>query len=243
MKKIFINIARKTLQKINFIKDFNLFKKLSDNRFKITWKERWECLSDKTQGTEFDRHYVLHPAWAARKLVEIKPDFHIDISSSLHFCTIVSAFINVKFYDYRPASLNLSNLESEHADITSLPFSENSIKSLSCMHVVEHIGLGRYGDPIDPAGDLKAISELKRVLAPGGYLLFVVPVGKPKIQYNAHRIYSYDQIKNYFNDLQLEEFSLIPDDCKDHKGIIYNAKKQDADRQSYGCGCFLFKKE
>ena len=52
------------------------------------------------------------------------------------------------------------------------------------MHVIEHIGLGRYGDEMDPDGDLKAIDELKRVLSRKGDLLFVVPVGKPKIMYN-----------------------------------------------------------
>jgi len=47
------------------------------------------------------------------------------------------------------------------------------------MNVVEHVGLGRYGEPLDPEGDIKAMRELRRVLAPGGSLLFVVPVGRP----------------------------------------------------------------
>jgi hypothetical protein len=45
------------------------------------------------------------------------------------------------------------------------------------MHVVEHVGLGRYGDPIDANGDAQAIKELKCVLWPGGVLYFVVPTG------------------------------------------------------------------
>ena len=108
------------------------------------------------------------------------------------------------------------------------------------MHTIEHIGLGRYGDPIDPDGDLMAISELKRVLAPDGNLLFVVPVGKPKIMYNAHRIYSYDEVVNCFKELKLNEFSLVPDDKE--RGFINNATKEIADAQNYGCGCFWFKK-
>ena len=78
-------------------------------------------------------------------------------------------------------------------DICALPFADGSIQSLSCMHVVEHVGLGRYGDPLDPMEIEWQCSELQRVLAPGGDLLFVVPVGKPRIMYNAHRIYSYDR--------------------------------------------------
>jgi hypothetical protein len=63
------------------------------------------------------------------------------------------------------------------------------------MHVIEHIGLGRYGEALDPDGDLKAIRELVRVLAAGGNLLVVVPVGRPRIQFNAHRIYDYVEFR------------------------------------------------
>ena len=99
------------------------------------------------------------------------------------------------------------------ADITKLNFEDNSINSLSCMHVVEHIGLGRYGDEIDPNGDIKAINELKRVTAKNGDLLFVVPVGKPRVQFNAHRIYSYEMIIEYFNGFELIDYCLIPDNA------------------------------
>jgi SAM-dependent methyltransferase len=165
----------------------------------------------------------------------------VDISSSLYFCSIISAFIPVRFYDYRPANLNLNNLSAESADLSALPFADNSIQSLSCMHVIEHVGLGRYGDHLDPYGDLQAIAELKRVLDIGGSLLFVVPIGKPKIAFNAHRIYSFDQIVSYFIDLDLLEFALIPDN-HDEGGLINHATKEMADAQSYGCGCFWFKK-
>ncbi|MGA2030503.1 MAG: DUF268 domain-containing protein, partial [Verrucomicrobiota bacterium] len=77
---------------------------------------------------------------------------------------MVSAFVPVKFYDYRPADLHLDNLACEHADLQALPFADCGIQSISCMHVVEHVGLGRYGDPLDPNGDLKAMNELERVL-------------------------------------------------------------------------------
>lgn len=109
------------------------------------------------------------------------------------------------------------------------------------MHTVEHIGLGRYGDPIDYDGDLKAISELKRVLAIDGNLLFVVPIGKPIIKFNAHRIYSLKQVLSYFKELQLLEFSLIPDNALE-TGIIKNASEEICDQQVYACGCFWFKK-
>lgn len=117
----------------------------------------------------------------------------------------------------------------------------NSLASLSCMHTVEHIGLVRYGDELDPDGDLKAMKELSRVLAENGNLLFVVPIGKPKICFNAHRIYSYEQRINVFSSLYLEEFMLIPDNAQT-QGIIYDDAREISKDQNYACGCFWFKK-
>ena len=228
----------------NFIHEFNNFRKLSLNkrtRFSLESRDIYPCLGDKTASSNFDRHYVYHTAWAARILAVTKPEFHVDISSSLHFSTVVSAFIPVQFYDYRPVDLELSQLTTEHADLASLPFDDSSIQSISCMHVVEHVGLGRYGEPLDPEGDLKAIAELQRVLAAGGSLLFVVPIGRPKIMFNAHRIYAYEQILRYFREMHLEEFALIPN-RPDSSGIISAASQELADAQDYGCGCFWFKK-
>ncbi len=150
----------------------------------------------------------------------------------------MSAFIPIKFYDYRPADLHLTNWETGFADLTKLAFESNSQPSVSCMHTVEHIGLGRYGDPLDPQGDLKAINELKRILQPNGDLLFVTPVGRSRIEFNAHRIFSYQQVVNYFAPLQLVEFSLVPDSG----GLITNADPGLVEKQEYGCGCFWFKK-
>jgi SAM-dependent methyltransferase len=232
-----------TMSRMAFVKEFRAFKKMmsqSEPRFSLNWEDRYVCMNDRTPSTGFDRHYVYHPAWAARVLAHTKPAFHVDLSSSLNFCSMLSAFVPVKFYDYRPAELDLSNLTSEAADLLALPFADKSINSLSCMHVVEHVGLGRYGDPLDPDGDLKAIAELKRVLAPDGSLLFVVPVGQPKIMFNGHRIYSYDQIINYFAGLELKEFALIPDNPVEG-GLICHATKEQSDKQSYGCGCFWFR--
>ena len=230
----------------NYIKDLMYFKIRSNSnksRFSINWKEVYPCIFDKTTDTEFDRHYVYFIAWATRVLLKHKPSKHIDIASSLHFCTTISASIPTEFYDYRPADLQLKNLNSKFADLVKLPFKDNSVKSLSCMHVIEHIGLGRYGDPIDPEGDLKAINELIRVLAKGGKLLFVVPTGsKAKIMFNAHRIYTFEQIKEYFKELRLDEFVLIPESDKDG-GLVINPSKSLLKKQNYACGCYLFTKK
>jgi SAM-dependent methyltransferase len=227
-----------------FDKDFDTFRCLSGKtvtRFAMRRGDILACFDELSDATPFDRHYLYHPAWAARVLARTRPDRHVDISSILSFSAIVSAFIPVDFYEYRPACVTLSNFQSGKADLLRLPFSDKSLRSVSCMHVIEHIGLGRYGEALDPDGDLKAIRELVRVLAAGGNLLVVVPVGRPRIQFNAHRIYDFAEFRDYFSGLELIEFALIPDD-DGHTGLLYNGSPEFTRAQSYGCGCFWFKK-
>lgn len=223
---------------LKFTRDYKKFAFLHSKhpRFSMSWASRYPILNESTRETSFDAHYIYHPAWAARILAKTRPEFHVDISSTLNFCTLVSAFIPVRFYDFRPAKINLENLQSDRADLTHLHFPEGSIESLSCMHVVEHIGLGRYGDTIDPDGGLKAMEELKRVVKKNGTLLFVVPVGLPVIRFNAHRIYSYDQIVTSFSGFKLKQFALVDD----LGSFIADADKSMADKQKYGCGCWWF---
>lgn len=197
-------------------------------------------LSDRASVTPIDRHYTYHPAWAARVLAKTRPDKHVDISSIVSFCTIVSAFIPVEFYDFRPAPVALDGLYTAAADLTRLHFPNDSVASLSCMHVIEHIGLGRYGDPLDPDGDLKAIRELVRVLAPGGNLLVATPVGRPRIAFNAHRIYDHEAFAGYFAPLELVEFALIEENGEG--GLIAAPSSERVRAESYGCGCFWFRK-
>lgn len=152
---------------------------------------------------------------------------------------MLSAFVPVEFYDYRPAKLNLSNLESKQADLNALPFDTDSIASISCMHTIEHIGLSRYGDEIDPDGDLKAIAELQRVVKRGGSLLLVTPLGQPAIKFNAHRIYSFEMIHGLFNNFELKNFSFV-DDLNHY---VEDADPPSVKHSSFGCGCFWYVKK
>jgi SAM-dependent methyltransferase len=239
-KEVFVRFPKRVVRFFGYLAQFVKFRRRNrvKKRMSARFRDAYPCLNDQLKKTPFDQHYTYHPAWAARVLARTKPPEHVDISSILSFSTIVSAFIPIKFYDYRPAHLNIVNYESHFADLKKLPFENDSIVSLSCMHTVEHIGLGRYGDELDADGDLKAIAELKRVLKPGGDLLFVTPVGKPHVEFNGHRIYSFEQIAEYFSPLTLKEFSLIPD----AGGLIENADPKLVQQQRYGCGCFWFKK-
>jgi len=93
------------------ISDYFKFIKTED-RFRVKLRDIYPCVRDKTNKTSFDAHYVYHTSWAARKIKEIDPVVHTDISSSLYFSGIASAFVPTNFYDYRPVDLTLSNLNS-----------------------------------------------------------------------------------------------------------------------------------
>lgn len=246
MKKQIKNILKKTIRfalSPFVMPDFYAFKRtVGAERFQMKIRDVYPQIKDRTIETGFDRHYVYHTSWAARVVKEINPEYHVDISSSLYFSGIVSAFIPVHFYDYRPAKIDLTNLESKEGNLHSLPFGDKSVKSISCMHTIEHIGLGRYGDPIDGMGDVKAINELKRTVATGGNLLIVVPIGgKSIVEFNAHRIYTCKQIISLVKDSEfsLKEFSFIPEDEKDG-GLIRNADPEMTESAKYACGCFWF---
>jgi SAM-dependent methyltransferase len=234
---------RKQQQKAEYRREFEQFRQLATEaggRLSVEWEDRYPCLDDKSAKTRFDRHYVYHTAWATRVLARTKPELHIDVSSSVYFSALASAIVPVRQYEFRPPELQLDGLEVVQGDLMKLPLEDHSVKSLSCMHVVEHVGLARYGDPMDADGDLKAIAELKRVLAPGGQLLFVVPAGRPRIEFNAHRIYSFEQIRELFKEFELQEFALIPDKAETGH-LVYSASPELCAAQKYACGCFLFK--
>jgi SAM-dependent methyltransferase len=196
------------------------------------------CLGDWRHCTPFDAHYFYQGAWLARKLATTKPLKHVDIGSSALTVGVLSAHVETLFLDYRPLRVNLSGLESISGDILNLPFDDNSLSSVSCLHVLEHIGLGRYGDPIDPQGSLNAARELQRVLARSGQLLVSLPVGRERVCFNAHRVYAPASVVKMFPELRLVEFSYVDDGGTNHEC----RRVEEADECEYGCGMFLFER-
>jgi SAM-dependent methyltransferase len=186
----------------------------------------------------FDKHYVYMDRWAFKHLLEQKPASHVDIGSSIRFLSVASTVAKTTFVDIRPVKPDFDNFEVKQGSILALPYADNSLSSVSCLHVAEHIGLGRYGDPLDPLGTKKACAELARVLAPGGKLYFAVPVGKNATYFNAHRVHSPSAILNYFAGLKLESFATV----NDAGHFVETAKPEDYEQAWYACGCFVFTK-
>jgi len=225
-----------------FAEQFSRFKEISrlDGRFEPKQTDWFPFLNDNTPETGFDPHYVLHTSWAARVLAKTKPRVHVSFGDSLYFVGIASGFMSMTFCDIRKSGLPFRDIEEDRADLTSLPPSwTGTLQSISCMHVLEHIGLGRYGDTLDASGDRKAAAELTRVLAPGGQLLMVVPMeDPPRVCFNAHRLYSYSQVMGLFPDISLLEFTLITNEGQ----FFENADPGLLQGRKYACGCFRFTK-
>jgi SAM-dependent methyltransferase len=159
----------------------------------------------------FDSHYFYQDVWAARHVAALAPDRHVDVGSRVDYVGFLTALCDVTFVDIRPLRADLSRLESVAGSVLAMPFDDQSLASISCLHVAEHIGLGRYGDPLDPLGTRRAATELQRVLAPGGTLLFSLPVGRPRVCFNAHRIHDPHDVREMFPELELAEFSGVDD--------------------------------
>jgi hypothetical protein len=200
--------------------------------------EPFPQLHDRTSWTGFDAHYVYQGPWAFRHMLRARPARHVDVGSFLGYLGFFSAVVPTTFIDIRPAGLQVPGLEEETGSVLDLPYGDGELESLSCMHVIEHIGLGRYGDPVDVAGSEAACRELSRVLAPGGSLYLSLPIGRPRICFNAHRVHSVEQVQAFLPDLELARFDAVldggtwVDDCP-------LDKVRDAD---YALGLFHFTK-
>lgn len=243
IKKVFFKILSKIFFLIygiywynrDFVRYLYLLKKENPNtKLKI-----FPQIFDKDPASHtFDKHYVYMDRWAFKKILKNQPKEHVDVGSSIRFLSMVSAVTKLKFVDIRPVNLDFDNFECIEGNILKLPFLEGSLNSISCLHVAEHIGLGRYGDGLDVAGTKKACIELSRVLAPGGRLYFALPIGKQNTYFNAHRVHMTQTIIQYFSQLKLLNFAAINDSGR----FFEEANLSDYKNSTYSCGCFEFTK-
>lgn len=197
---------------LSYFRDYKTYLRLDKNtHFKVSTGDLYPCVYDKTETTQIDPVYFYQDAWCAGKIFKEKPDHHYDIASQAHMIGIISEFVPTTMIDIRPITLtSLPNLFFKKGDILNLPFKDGEIKSLSSICVVEHIGLGRYGDPLDTFGSEKALKEMIRVLAPGGNLYISVPVDvENKVYFNAHRAFTRNYLLDLFKDLKLKEEKYI----------------------------------
>lgn len=163
-------------------------------------------LDEKTLETPLDKHYFYQNTWAARKIFEIRPKQVVDVGSTALFVGIISQCIPTISIDVRPLPVSLPGLICKRGTITALPFEDAAVEFLCSLCVIEHVGLGRYGDTIDTQGSIKAFHEVSRIIKTGGHFLFSVPLSHtPALCFNAHRIFSKPQVLSLLPGFTLRE--------------------------------------
>lgn len=225
-----------------FVRNFRNYSRLNtDSTFVVSVKDLCFTSYDRfNTAASLDRHYFYQDLWAARSIFQSGVKEHVDVGSRIDgFVAHVLPFCNVTYVDIRPLHAGVPGLEFKQGSILDLPFADNSVTSLSCLHVIEHIGLGRYGDQVNPDGYKLAAKELSRVLAPGGGLLLGTPVGRERLCFDGHRIFDPQTIVDIFPNLSLDEFSMIDDRGL---GIATDMAFDNVRRCENGCGLFRFTK-
>lgn len=201
-------------------------------------KERFE-----TAGTV--GNYFWQDLWAARLIYERMPREHYDIGSRLDgFIAHILAFgVPVKMIDIRPFPVEVEGLTTIVDDATALDeFEDDSIESLSALCSLEHFGLGRYGDPIDPEACFKCFNNIQKRMKPGGNLYISVPIGKERLEFNAHRVFYPQTIIDSFDKMKLVEFSCTADGYIERDVDIHKYDEDDH-HGDYRYGLFYFIKE
>lgn len=220
-----------------YVKDYRAYRRMPGAE-PLRLLDTFPSLHERGATHGFDAHYFYANPWTARRVLAARAARHVDVASQTVLSTLLSATLPVTYIDYRALRVTIPGMTSLAGDLTQLPLRTGSVPSLSCIHVAEHVGLGRYGDPIDPAGTRRAAAELARVLAPGGMLCFALPVGRPRVEFNAHRVHAAGQIVAYFPSLTLLEYSGVGDDNRYYENVPLDRFAGDR----YACGFFLFTK-
>lgn len=212
-----------------------------EERFELTL---FPCLVDRVEsGGTAKGHYFHQDLMVARIIYEKKPKRHIDIGSRIDgFVAHVASFRKVTVLDIRKVDSRLVNIEFLEADLMAELDSNlvESCDSLSCLHALEHFGLGRYGDQINLNGHIKGLQNLHKILQIGGTLYLSVPIGKNRIEFNAHRVFNMKYMLDKFEGVFLvKTFSYVDD----QGGLFENVNLQEDNiMDNFGCryGCAIF---
>jgi SAM-dependent methyltransferase len=247
VSKLLVSKFKGTVLRVNatfsFANDLQKIKKQLPEQPDFPITGYYPFLLDKyVESGQFVHHYSWQDLLIAQRIFQNNPTRHVDIGSRVDgFVCHVAAFRQIEILDIRPLKRNLPNVNFRQADLMQLP---NELieytDSISSLHVIEHFGLGRYGDPIDVNGHFKALDNIYRILKKGGKFYFSVPVGKQGIMFNAHRTFAVDYLVRLLEKrYSIDRFWLIDDrDQLFTDKDIYSAEAAKSFGCSFGCGLF-----
>lgn len=244
LKIILVNIGINPLKTIQFVRGLPSFIITAWKFFKA--KKNEKIIFFPILGEQFEKsgnltkHYFYMDHLVAQQVINNAPKMHYDLGSRVDgFVSHIALHTIVEILDVRPININLDNIVSRVGIAEALPYENESISSFSMLHVFEHFGLGRYGDPFNLSAHISASKEVTRVMKQDGIFYFATPVTKEDtICFNAHRIFNPDTIINLFS-----EFELIKSICiDDNENIHHEDAVSKMKEQKYGCGIFIFRK-
>jgi hypothetical protein len=204
----------------------------------------YPCLHDRFSNSgSVKGHYFHQDLLVARRIHSNNPGIHLDVGSRVDgFVAHVASFRPIYVIDVRPLACNIPNVTFKQADLMA-PIQDELIgycDSLSCLHTIEHLGLGRFGDKVIYDGYLLGLNNLRHILKKGGKLYLSVPIGPERIEFDAHRVFSISYLMELFDGkYHIDHFSLVDDNCDLHESIPITETSQ---LNNYGCvfGCGIF---
>lgn len=207
-----------------YVRDRAVFRR-TGNQNAFAWGKELPILTEWDESSGSLGTYFYQDQLVARWIHEDSPTRHVDVGSRLDgFVGSLSVFREVEVLDIRPQHETISNVKFHQLDLM-LPLPEkwiDSTPSLSCLHTIEHFGLGRYGDAIDPEGHLKGLAQLKKMVMPSGLLYLSTPIGPQRIEFNAHRIFAPETVLSWFDDgWEIVKCAVLDDDnqMQVHAGV------------------------
>jgi len=201
----------------------------------------WSDQAGMASGAYFHQDMLV-----ARRIFEARPRRHLDVGSRFDgFVAHVAVFREIEVVDIRPMNSAIRNVRFIRMDLMQDTAAlASSTDSLSCLHALEHFGLGRYGDPIDPAGHLKGFRSLVQLLKPDAAFYLSFPIGRPVVEFNAHRVFDCREVLTWPGSelLHLERFDYVDDGGALHEGVPTDAIANECKGLIHGCGIYTFRR-
>jgi len=227
-----------------YCRDLLQFNKWRHPKFSISLKPvfRDRFLQAGVRGA----HYFYQDLHVAQRIAKLNPEKIIDIGSRIDgFCAHVASFREIEIADIRPLQSKITNINFIQLDITGdINKYENYADCVSCLHVIEHIGLGRYKDPLSSNGFEIAIQNLIKLCKPGGKLFISTPIGTQRIEFNKQRVFELPILLEQFSELELEQFSYVDDSNTFHSDVALSENDIETTLGlAYGLGIFELRKK
>lgn len=206
------------------------------------------CLHDKkAPGGGVESEYFWQDLIVAQLINAANPRRHVDVGSRFDgFIAHVASYRQIEVFDVRPIKRVIPNVVFRVADLMQRPAEYVSYAdSVSCLHALEHFGLGRYGDPLAPDGYKSGLRHLAEILEPNGTLYLSVPIGLARVEFNANWVFSGKEIVSiaYESSLLLKRMFLIANGTVEECSQADDARLSRAENADYALALFIFEKK